>query len=380
MITTEHDKALDTAKINLIMRPDSIFLTTILFSLKFSWDDKIPTACTNGIRLKASPKFFLGLTKGQRIFLLAHEAYHVAFMHMARVNGRDFKLWNMACDYVINLMLVKAGFEFIAGGLLSEDYRDMSSYEVYDILKNKPEPELPECPDDMEEVEGDPNTINEIEQEITDTVSQAALRAKMANQAETIPGEIAVFLDKLLKPKLPWYRILANILNGLAQDDYSYRKPNRRYMPDFYLPSLYSELLGEIAVAVDVSGSVTQNEFNAFMSEINAIHNAMKPEKTTVISFDTEITNEYSIVDQKDILGLTFKGGGGTNIQPIYVWAKQHKPKALIIFTDGYFELHQYEIPKGIPIFWVIHSNANFTIKKGKVIHYVHDERGTRAP
>lgn len=362
---TEHDKALDVARINLLCRDDSVFLTTILFGLHFQWDESIPTACTNGRHLKVSPVFFMGLGKEERMFLLAHEAYHVAFMHMCRVGTKNFRIWNMAADYVINLMLVDAGFKFIKGGLLSEDYRGMCAEEVYPILFDKKEEDLPDCPDDMEQSEDDP----EVESDIIDIVQQAAIKAKQSDQAGTIPGEVDIWMDKLLNPKLPWNVILANLLNGMAKEDYSYRRPNRRFMPKYYIPTLYSESIGEIAVAVDISGSCVDN-FDQFISEIHSIHMDLKPDKTHVLSFDTRIANEYVIEQQADILGLEFKGGGGTLISPVYDWVKENEPKALIIFTDGYFHLQEDEMPTEVPLYWIIHDNPNFKPRIGQVIHF----------
>jgi predicted metal-dependent peptidase len=368
---TEHDKALDSAKINLICRPDSVFISTILFSLRFDWDEAIPTACTNGVYLKVNPTFFLSLTKGQRIFLLAHESYHVALQHMARLNGRIFRIWNFATDYVINQMLVDSGFEFIPSGLLDSQYRLMDSYEVYDILVQKPESELPQdFEEDFEEMPTDNEQAKSIEESIQETIIKASIQAKIENQAGTIPGEVEIFLDKLVSPKLPWHKILANCLNTFAQDDHTFSKPNRRYLPKYYMPTRYSETIGEIAVAVDLSGSITQTEANIFISEIHSIHNMVKPSKTHVVGFDTEITMESVIQNRTDLLKLKFVGGGGTLIQPVYEWAKINKPKLLIIFTDGYFDKAEEEIPKGIPIFWVIHGHPSFNIKKGKVITY----------
>lgn len=367
---TERDLALDKAKVNLICRPDSVFISTILFSLKFDWSTKYPTAATNGTMLFVNPDYFMELTPGQRIFLLAHEAYHVAFQHMVRVGERNFKVWNMATDYVINLMLTDSGFEFINGGLLSQGYRDMSSYEVYDLLDDQDPDDLPDCPDDMVEVEGTPDQIAQAEQAISDLVSQAQMQAQMSNQGGTVPGEINVFLDKLRNPKLPWYKILSNLLNGQAKDDYSFRQPNRRFLPNHYLPGMYSESLGDIAVAVDISGSITQKQFDSFITEINSIHQSAKPDKTHVVSFDTRISGEYTIEQQNDIMGLKFEGGGGTDIEPLYEWAKENQPKALIIFTDGYFHLAEDKIPAGIPLYWIIHTNTEFTCSKGKIITF----------
>ncbi|QPG06937.1 hypothetical protein IT774_07490 [Salinimonas marina] len=367
---TEHDTAMDAAKIQLISRPDSVFITTILFSLRFSWDDTIPTACTNGVHLRVSPQFFMGLSKEERIFLLAHEAYHVAFQHMTRVGDRNFRLWNIATDYVINDTLIQTGMTMPKGGLHDEAYRGMTSDEVYALLENEREEDLPDCPDDMEQVEGDAETVQGVADEVAATVIKAAMRAKTEDQWGTVPGEVEIFLDSMVKPKLPWHRILNNVFSEMAQTDYSFRRPSRRFFPEYHLPSMYADSLGEIAVAVDISGSITQPQFDQFISEIHQIHKRLQPKRTRVISFDTRVANEYTITEAKDILGLKFTGGGGTCIEPVFDWVEQNKPKTLVVFTDGCFDLPQHRIPGGIPVFWIIEGNYPFKPRKGKVIPF----------
>lgn len=364
---TDYADALDNAKIHLLLRPDSVFLTTILFSLRFIEDSTVPTACTNGTYIKINPDFFLKLDRDERVFLLAHEAYHVAFQHMVRVNDRDFRKWNIATDYVINDMLIQQGMKMPKGGLHNIDYRGYSSYEVYDLLDDN---DLPDSPDDMEAVAGDAATVEKIEQEIRNTVIKATIKAKEAHQAGTIPGEITVFIDKLLKPKLPWHKILHKQLNTLTREDYTFTRLNRRYLPD-YLPSLNSPGMGEIAVAVDVSGSITQLELDSFLTEIFAIHKTLRPKATNIIAFDTRITGIFRVTKDKDIVNVKMKGGGGTHIEEVYDWVKENKPLCFTVFTDGYFDTLPDQAPRKIPMFWVIHKqNEQFEAPTGKVITF----------
>ena len=76
---------------------------------------------------------------------MAHECWHVAFQHLSRRNDRDPVLWNVAGDYVINHMLMKAGFQIPTGGLIDAQYDEKwSTDQVYDHLKKEnhtPNPE-----------------------------------------------------------------------------------------------------------------------------------------------------------------------------------------------------------------------------------------------
>ena len=365
-MTTDKETALNKAKLHIAIRKESAFISTILFSLKFSWDETIPTACTNGINLNVNPEFFLSLTLLEQVFLLEHESYHVAFMHMTRVGERNFRLWNMATDFVINLMLVKANGAMIEGGLLDKKYDNYTSEEVYEDLVQNPPPESEDFILDMEEPPTD--EADTIEAEVTDILIKAATQAKLSDQAGSIPGEVEIFLDKLLNPKLPWNVIMENHMDAFAPDDYSMRRPNRRFYPSFYMPSLYSEAVGEIAIMIDASGSVTDEQFNQWFAEIYAITAHLNPSKLTVCDFDTKIRSTNTVANIDDLMDIQFTGRGGTHINEVMEYGAEHQPTVMIIFTDGYFE--PVDIDPLCPIIWLIHGNESFKSNWGQIIEY----------
>lgn len=363
MPTTEHQKALDKAKINLMSRKDSAFFTTVCFSLKHEWNESIPTACTNGKSIQFNPDFFMSLGKEEQVFLLLHESMHVAFLHMDRLHTRDRAKWNVAADHVINLMLIERGFKMPAKGLADPCYTGMRTEEVYAILPDQESRDDNDLADPIGE-------LGELQREVEDILVRAAIQSKMQNDAPgTIPGAIELFLNKLLKPKLPWQRILQKYIQQLTKNDYSWRKPNRRFFPDHYLPSLHSEKVIDLAIAVDISGSVSDEEFLRFISEIGGIMKMMKPEKISLIQFDTEIHSITSIKSFQDLKNVKFLGRGGTNIWPVMQWTKENRPQVLLTFTDGYFHFPDTSSVVGNYV-WLIHNNPHFTAPLGKVIHY----------
>ncbi len=363
------NRMLNKAKVSLMADHNSVFITTVLFSLKFSWDESIPTACTNGLDLRFNPTFFEKMTHQERVGVLAHEAWHVAYQHINRVGDRDFRIWNMAADHVINLMLLDNGYSLPEGGLWDDQFKGMSSEEVYKIIYNDPDKQDPDFQEDFEShPDLSPEEQAELDSKIEDIIVKAHVQSQMSGSPGKLPGEVEVYLDKLLNPKLPWEQILANFLVATAPDDYSFRKPNRRYLPEYYLPSLHSDGIGEIAVAVDTSGSVSDEEFLRFITEVQAIQTRMNPTKMTVIDFDYEIRDIHTVHEGKDVKNLKFSGRGGTYIKPVLEWAKENKPIALLVFTDGEFET--ININPDIPVIWVIHANDSFTYPFGRVITY----------
>lgn len=358
-----HELALSKAKIRLMSRPDTTFFTTVLFSLRIMFDDRVPTACTNGKWIKIGTKFFMELNPEEQLFLLVHEALHVAYMHMMRLSGRDMRKWNWACDYVINLHLVERGFKIPSVGLLDHKYKGMRAEQIYDLLPNDPPPELME---DLVESDEDHEAI---ERDIQDILIRASMQAKMAgDKPGTIPGEIEIFLQKLLNPKLPWDKLMRKWLQKFAKTDYSWRKPNRRFFPKFHLPSLHGVKMINAAIAVDTSGSVTDEEFHRAVSETYGMINLLRPEKVTFIQFDTNIKSVDEIKTAGDMMNIKFTGRGGTLIEPVLEWANAEKPELLLVFSDGGFSF--YDVETRVPVLWLIYNNGRFNAPFGKVVHY----------
>lgn len=365
MQKTPHQSALDKAKIQLMSHEDSAFFTTVCLSLKCIWDTTIPTACTNGKEIRFSPDFFMSLDSDERLFLLLHETLHVAYMHMLRLMGRVHEKWNIAADHVINLMLIDRGFKMPVGGLADPQYTGMSTEQVYDLL-----PDAPELPFTMDIIPADDNPA-ELSQSIQDILVRASVQASMSESGiGNIPGEIQVFLDRLLKPKLPWQRILQRECRAIAKTDYSFVKPNRRFFPKHHLPSMYGTKLVDLAIGLDISGSVSDEAFTRFVTEVSSILKMMKPDRITIVQFDTEIRHVDKVRNLCDLQNIVFTGRGGTRIEPILQWAKKNQPQLMLLFTDGGFRW--YTTPEKPPgnLIWLIHENPGFTAPIGKVIHY----------
>jgi predicted metal-dependent peptidase len=137
MSRKETDTMLEIIKARLTMVLDHCFWGQLAMRLKLEECDTIPTGCVNGKRIKYNPTFTSSLTPGQREFFIAHEVMHCATGSHLRRNGRDKELWNKACDYAINPILIEAGFEMIDGCLLNEQYHNLTAEEIYSDLHQK---------------------------------------------------------------------------------------------------------------------------------------------------------------------------------------------------------------------------------------------------
>jgi len=363
---SEHQKQLDRAKLELMSNKDMAFITTVCFSMKHEWDDSISTACTNGVFIKYNTAYWLDKDADQQLFMMLHETWHVAFAHMGRLQGRNMRAWNVAADYVINFMLVSLGYKIHPNWLYDAQYAGMSTEEVYDLIKGEPDENLPM--DDLI-----PNGETEEEQaeaqsKIDDILVRASLQSQMADEAQNLlPGEIQLYINGLLKPKIHWTRLLARFATRAVKRKRSYTKPNRRFFPKVFIPTRYSLSLSDIAIAGDISGSVSDDTFCQYLSEAYQVLAKEKPTSVTFMQFDTTIKQIDVLTTAKSLMDVTLHGRGGTKIEPVIQWAAENKPTVMIILTDGRFRINVAD-PR-VPIIWAISDNPFFKPPFGQVIH-----------
>lgn len=375
-MSIETQNRISKAKVKLILKGSNVFLSTLALNLSTIVEEGVGTACTDGTTIKFDPKFVESLSDDELVFLVAHETWHVAFMHMFRRGPRDPQRWNCAADYVINNMLIASGFTMIQGGLSDSRYEGMSAEEVYELLPENPQ-DLPENPQDGDFTEpsnGDSNSEGsgsseskaEAQQKVQDAIMNAATAAQMQGDPGSVPGHIQRLLDEMFNPKLPWQVILANYMSAKTKAEKSWSRRNKRFK-SVYLPSRLSESMGNVNIYVDASGSVSQEDFQAYITEMHDIRDSLKPELMKVVAFDTSIKEEF-VMERGEEIDVSFQGGGGTCIEPVVAHAEQEETDVTIIFTDGYFgDVDYSRIPNSV--IWIIVGNPNWTCPVGKIIH-----------
>lgn len=382
---------MNAAKMQLMLHENSAFISSVLFKCKFHYTDEVELASTDGLDVRLNPDAFMDLQKEHQVYVLAQIGWHLGLMHPVRAVGKDPKIWNQAADIKVNDILKKEKYSIPKGVHTSSKYDDSwTTEQIYkDLLDNQQNKDDDnngngngnggsgsgnQFSDDIE----DPKNKTKEEQQkaeaqLQNNVIEGAQIARMQGQklAGNEIGELDRQMDNWLNPKQPWNVILRNYVNDFAKDDYSWTRPNRRYLTqDIILPGMHSEALGEIAVAIDTSGSVSQEEFNSFLTEVNAIKNMLEPKKTTVIDFDTRIQTVVHLTPDDSVADVPFKGGGGTNLQPVfdYYGEASNKPTFLIVFSDLY--CRQMEEDPGYPVIWLCVDNPKAEVNFGEIIHY----------
>lgn len=357
----DKEKILNKSKIQLISN-GALFYSTILFNLKQVWTDVIPTAGVDGIHLFMNPACFINtLTPTQRLWQLAHEVSHIALDHLSRGKNTIFPIYNLAADHVINLSLKTEGYDVPEDRPQDSRFMYMSTEEVYEIL-------VQELPKDFEYECDFKECDKETQQQIQEILIKAITASKLAKETiGTISGEAERLLEEILNPKLSWETLLQNYVDTFINEDYSWRKPNRRYS-DIILPSLYSEGIDSIVFCNDASGSVSDEDFNKGLAEFRSVREKLNPRETTIIAFDTEIKNICILQRDKEIPNISYTGYGGTSILPVFEYLKDKQPSLVIIFSDGEFDSID-EIPD-YPVLWILTSDYSDSITFGDIIYY----------
>lgn len=365
----EYRNAMSVAKIQLMSKPNIAFFANLLLNISVLPNPEIKTARTNGLVIQFNPDFFLGLSKEDRLFVLMHEVLHIALMHPLRAIGKKEKLWMVACDHVVNLVLEGYGMHFSGQHLADKRFKGMTAEKVYRLLYEEDNDDEP----DMDDQEPPPSEEQQkqMEQEVQDTLVKASVQTEMNGQSkEGIPSELQKMFDELNNPVIPWTILLQRFLQETAKNEYLFTRPNRRYFPKFYLPSLQGEGLSRIDFVVDTSGSIGNKEFTAFLTEVDQVLKQYKPEKIGFSQFDHQYRGTEIIDKFTDITSVKMKGGGGTNISSTmkHLAEEVKDTKAIVVFTDGYLETNV--IQPNVPVLWAVYDNPNFKAHFGETVHF----------
>ena len=353
----------------LIMRSHP-FWGVIVASCDIYFDEtKGKTAWTDGYTIGFNPKFFGELTIPELNFIMAHEVWHIANLHIPRLKAKHPLLWNHATDHWINLTLAEDAqrlphvfqvpdMERIfndheAGLLMDKQYVDMAPEAIYaDIVKkqkdnaegknkgtsqgssDKPKG-LGGDLDYSEFNQGDAKTQEDKARELAEQWKGIIASATdAAKKAGNMPGNLQRQVDELLKPKVDYVSLLAAYVSSCLYD-YDFTKPDRRFTEeDFVVPDLDGDML-EAAVVIDTSGSISDQMIKQFISETYMIIASFPHVKGTLIGHDHEV-HDWHEFNSQQLPPKTLKGGGGTAFKPVFDACKlrDYKPNVMVWFTD----------------------------------------------
>jgi len=385
------EKRLVKARTQLML--DKPFLGNLVLRLPLkaagSW---CKTSATDAKSFYYNPEFIERLDTHQIKFVLIHEALHCALTHFARRGNRKKHTWDLACDFAINPLLIKEGFHPPLDVPIFRQYEGMIAEEIYPMIDDNLDQEPmdqhlydDQNNEDSKDSDGGmrednltqqdknqsgesknnqstsslaqrPQSLNpdEIEKLATQWQKNLASSAQLAQEAGKLDGEFAKLIDFFLQPRISWQSLLSTFMSRLARDDFSYSRPSRR-PGNAILPTLRSHQI-DIAVAIDTSGSISQQEIDEFVSEINAIKSTIRS-SITLIACDDKIfpSSPWRYESWEEInFPASLGGGKGTNFRPVFelLNSLDNPCDVLIYFTDAK-GLFPEKIPN-YPVLWLV--------------------------
>lgn len=347
-----------------VMHP---FWGTIIANLEVIVDEKseIYAATDCHSRIVFGNNAF-GLSKEAIKFIYLHEILHVTFHHSQRKKPTyNHQLWNIACDYAVNSILVDEMNYPIPKELnpcYDEKFKKMSAEEIYHKLM-----------EDQVEIEINPifidllpssNPREEIEKVKSILVQADIVNSKFPKAKDDIPGSLLEHIKRIKEPKVPFERLLARYVSQLTsgKEEFSYNPIHKRKFIEYEIisPTISKALEPKIYLVIDTSGSISTEELSIFagaMKKLSTISSEL-----TVITHDVSVQQVIrpSQVD-KFLQKVEFKGRGGTShIEAFKHIEKLSKregyPDVVICLTDGYTDFP--EKPE-YPVIWVLTKQHN---------------------
>lgn len=321
-----------------------------------------------------NPIIFLELNMEQMQSTIKHEILHVLSQHLIRL--KDFKdkystlALNLAMDVVVNQCLdclcpYSITLEYI-NNKYNLNLEKFKTFEYY-LEKIQTELDLQEENDEGEIVDNNENVAVDFDAEKTHDIWEECIEIdektlrdfteKFADNAKK--GSVPTYIENMIKSlknskgELPWNLYLKKLMGAIeANKKKTITRRNRR-QPNRL--DLRGELRGhkaEIAVAIDISGSISDEEFKQAIKEVLTIVKSHNQE-ITIIECDKEIKRTYKVKSPKDIKERV-ASGGGTKFLPVFEYANNKKINLLIYFTDGKGEEKLEIKPRGYKTLWVI--------------------------
>ena len=393
---------LTTARIGLLLKAPFFGQLATRMTLTNA-DTWCGTAATDGRKFYYNSEFVNNMPLKQLEFLVGHEILHAVYDHMSRRVDRQPRLANIAADYCVNYDLVeqRIGEKISVVPILYDaKFKGMSYEEVYEYLYenadkiNMTQLEQMVLDDHLEEdgngdgsgKDGDkdgngrPKLSKEEAAAIRDEIKGAVIAAAQAAGAGNLPSGVKRLLKDMTEPVIGWKDLLQQQIQSTIKNDYSWARPSRRgWHIDAILPASKPGDMIDVCIALDQSGSISEDDSRAFLGEIKGIMDSFDEYKITVWCFDTDIYNCQTFTSDNidDIMNYEPMGGGGTDFMANWEFMQENniEPKKFIMFTDG-MPCGEWGIEEYCETVWVIKGNPDCEPPWGIWAHYEEAARG----
>ena len=374
----------------LLMRQPFIGLILMNLQLVPLPGDVLKTAATDGARVFMSIPFYASLDAEERLFVLAHEAWHCVLMHLMRCQKRHHKKFGCAADLEIHFILQKEKMKEPFVPPHNPEWEGLSAEEIYEKLDYDPqdtsslektvestwnpgrtskhlcasdgygfdelvfaEQPIPGLPQDSD-LGQSPRWDDRVVEQVRRNVIRAAQIVE--RRQGHLPDHIMDLVAKIRKPELPWQELLRQYVTSCYGGARRWLPPERRHVSrGLYLPSYHDHRLNAV-LAIDTSGSTTGNQ-PQFFAELSNLLNSFGLYDITVIQCDDAIRHVELFTEARrlprDYQWQSF-GQGGTSFIPVfdYLQKQRRRPDIFIYLTDGYGDAPVN--PPRYPVLWVL--------------------------
>lgn len=346
------------------------FYGMFLIGLNKEWNESIPTAGVSkhniNYKLVINTEFWASLSSDHKKGLLWHELLHIVFDHLnLRDEFADKRLFNIAADCELNQYIIPSYLP--NGAILPSTFPNLklerkagTNYYYNMLLDNQDDPDVQNMmgdADDMHDTWKEFDNLSESEKKLLKSQAEYQLKEAAEECLKSrgqLPGEIAHIYKRITEvtpSKFNWRAYLRRFAGNsyIVETKLSRKKLNKRY-PD--APGMKFKPKKHILVAIDTSGSVSNDELVEFFNEIRHIHKTGT--EITVLQCDTQINSIEKYDPKKDV---RVQGRGGTEFDPVIDYYNKNSKRftCLVYLTDG--ECYTTITPRG-RMLWVISSKA----------------------
>ena len=332
--------------------------TLYIANIAFFWSESINTACAGHGFIFFNPHFWDKLDEDKQKTVIAHEICHLILDHLNRGEGYDHESYNIAGDYVINNYLHDEGFDTqgMFGDieiLFDRKYVGQTTEQVYASVheerkqnpsshggSNTPSKDQIEemVQEALKEILEDPDFEEQVKK------NQEEIEANQNRKPGNEQGNSMILLEGVKRVEVvnaTYQQIFEPYLTDpLSGGKRTYLRPSRRQAAGgLRLKGKFPKRgklnrLTHLVYALDVSGSISRADADAFINSAHTIKEMLNPKNMTVMLWDTRIVFEKTYRDDEKLGKIRVHAGGGTDLKPVYNRVKQLQPEALVIFTD----------------------------------------------
>lgn len=369
------------------------FYSAVYESLEKEESESIDTMGVTCKKLIYNKKFVENTSFEVLLFVQLHEIAHVALMHVARIQGREPSIWNIAADLYVNALLVKE-FKLTPGKIsnlhniempveslycssidIDNDYVELIYDKLIEQVNNQRKNTInndknnqiyeisyvgssQDYPDKYSEFKATIK-LNDYNCDIIDDgrdscqkendnkqlLAEAITRHDMTNKSiGNNPSSLEIAVRNILKSHVNWKKLLKKYCRSIVSSDSSFLNPDKRM---YYQKAIYpgqskceSNAIKGIKVCFDVSGSISDTDIAYFYGQVRDILKQFKLD-AEIIYWDTQIESSMKLKTLKELTNVKVNGRGGTSPDCIFKYFDSKKckvkPIVTLVFTDGYF-------------------------------------------